>query len=114
MGVYTVGNGRVYRAIIALDGAGYKKGRTEDYTGGCVFNNLDDAYRFIEIYMGGDTDFVPFGLRAEWGVDTEPSEDGWWHYLLETKEFFPIPEISYTDRLHRQPNPSINPVFQAS
>lgn len=104
--VYTVGKGRIYRALIALYGAGYKVGRHDDYRGGCVFRTLADAYRYIDEYINGDTDFVPFGLRAEWELDTEPSEDGWWHYLLYNREFFILEGISDTDRVRRPSTPA--------
>ncbi len=99
--VYTVGKGRIYRALIALYGTGYKVGRHDDYAGGCVFSSLTDAYRYIDEHINGDPDFVPFGLRAQWGVDTEPSEEGWWHYLLYNREFFALEGISEADRRRR-------------
>ena len=87
--LYTIGRDNVYRAKIEVWGEISKTGRydstREGYKGGCVFQTIDDAHRYIkERCLGEEEKFAVFGLdlATQWGVDTVPSDDGWWHHLL--------------------------------
>ena len=82
--LYTVGPRRRYKAFIEVWGNLYKQGRTENYPGGCVFQTKADARRYIG-KIESTKEMGVFGLQASWGIDTEPSEDGWWHYLLKDR-----------------------------
>lgn len=80
--IYTVGNTQSYMDAIEKYGEGevFKFDRHDDDPGGCAFQSIADAQRFIR--ERGNPTWSVFGIDAQWGVDTTPSEDGWWHYLL--------------------------------
>ena len=89
--IYTVGPEKVYKAQLQVWGDLFKVGRTEEYRGGCAFQSIVDAQRWIQEYKKEeDRKFGVFGLNAEWGKDTEPSEDKWWHYLLHNRQVIPL------------------------
>jgi hypothetical protein len=90
--IYTVGPKKIYKAQIQVWGTLFKVGRSEKYRGGCAFQSIADAQRWIEEYKKGkdNREFGVFGLEAEWGKDTEPSEDEWWHYLLHNRQVVPL------------------------
>ena len=83
--IYSVGPAKVYRAAQEIYGPQYKSGRHDDYSGGCAFETYANAQRYIDEKGPDDMEFAVFGLEAEWNVDTEPSEDSWWHYLLNSR-----------------------------
>ncbi|MGB1249037.1 MAG: hypothetical protein ACPG8W_00275 [Candidatus Promineifilaceae bacterium] len=85
--LYTVGPRNVYKAQAEVWGRPLLKvGRSDDYLGGCVFQNVETAQRFIAEKTDGHGDrFGVFGVEADWQSDTIPSEDGWWHHLLLDK-----------------------------
>ncbi len=93
--LYTVGPQWRYKAFIEVWGNLYKQGRTENYPGGCVFQTITDAHRYIE-KTESTKKLGVFGLQATWNVDTEPSEDGWWHHLLNDRPILLLEGIKET------------------
>ncbi len=80
--VYTVGNEQNYDLNIALYGAGFKKvGHRPNYPGGFACKTPEDAARLIAErgYRGA---WAVYELAADWEADTAPSENGWWHALI--------------------------------
>lgn len=91
--LYTVGPARRYRAFLDVWGRLYKTGRKEGYPGGCVFQTIEDAHRFIE-KRNEINNFGVFGLKeVVWDVDTEPSVDGWWHHLLHNRPIVLLDDV---------------------
>lgn len=87
--LYTIGKGKLYHALVEVQGPQKKLGRLDappemNYDGGGVFQTVEDAERYIQKYcIGEEEKYAVFGLAdTVWGVDTVPSKDGWWHYLL--------------------------------
>lgn len=91
--VYTVGPARTYKAKLEVWGNLSKVGRTENYKGGCAFQTIEAAQRFIQEKMPQEpSKYAVFGLEANWETDTEPSEDDWWNYLLVNRPIFLLQE----------------------
>lgn len=57
-----------------------KKGKTEDYPGGSVWETREEA----EVYACNIRS--AFGVLADWEKDTTPSRNGDWHDLLVDAE----------------------------
>lgn len=84
--VFTVGHAKVYDEGLVEYGDDYMKlGRCvrdgERYPGGFAVNTIDDGLRLIE-EQGKAGIWGVYRLDAVWSKDTEPSEDGWWHNLV--------------------------------
>ena len=96
--IYTIGHKVTYliamgeKAILYLKGEGdgilYKSGRTGNYDGGYAFRSEHDAQlRIEELEAGGmPSNYMVFGLRADWDTETEKADDGWWNLLLVDAE----------------------------
>ncbi len=69
-----------------------KIGRQPDYPGGYAFKTIEDAER--ERTRIRRPDFEIFGLLAEWGKDTTPSDGGLWHNLLVDREVVMIQDVT--------------------
>jgi len=83
--IFTIGHRESYFQAFRDHGHCVKRGRDAlgegDYPGGYAFRIRQDGERRIqEAYR--DMEFAVFGLEADWGRDTEPSPEGWWHHLL--------------------------------
>lgn len=96
---YTVGRDKIYRARAEVWGPQCKVGRNnspiEGYKGGCVFQNVADAHRYIREYCRGEEEvFAVFGLKdVDWEKDTTPSDDGWWRHLLWSRPILILDEL---------------------
>jgi hypothetical protein len=77
--IYTIGNTESYLAGLA-DGPLKKKGKTEDYQGGSVWQTYEEA----AVYACNTRSV--FGVLADWEKDTAPSDHGDWHDLLVDAE----------------------------
>jgi hypothetical protein len=99
--IYTIGHKQSYLKAIANspDGTILKSGKQvpckmnlNEYEGGCAFRSIKDAQRRInEEYP--TSDYVVFGLKADWGKDTEKNQNGgWWHNLLKDSEIVVLAE----------------------
>ena len=84
----TIGNRKSYLKAFNDNGEvtkiGYRKegdkGIPEGYSGGYAFKTAEDALRRItEAYS--DTNYIVFGLDADWETQTKLATDGWWHNL---------------------------------
>lgn len=81
--VYTVGPAKMYKAKLEVWGELQKIGRKPDYPGGCAFQSIEAAQRFIQEKMPQEpSKYGVFGLDADWELHTVPSEDSWWNYLI--------------------------------
>jgi len=82
MSVYTVGHEKVYDREAILQGDKFEKlGKTDIYPGGFACETPEDARRLItEFEKQGK--WAVYELEADWDKDTEPSENGWWHALI--------------------------------
>lgn len=79
---YTVGHERNYDRGIVDHGRGFMKaGRQDGYLGGFVLRTVREAYRLIGEF-GKRGEWAVYELDADWGRDTVPSKDGWWHDLV--------------------------------
>lgn len=83
--IYTVGNREHYlQGLAAPPPGGFMKlGRRGGYPGGYAFLTREDAQRRIE--ETGETQWAVFGLDADWERDTVPSQNGWWHALVNDR-----------------------------
>ena len=68
--LYTVGNSEQYFSYIEEDPDAAKG------VGGSVWKTIAEAAAHLNPQLS------IFGVYADWGVDTEPDEDGDWHRLL--------------------------------
>jgi hypothetical protein len=85
--IYTVGSKKAYFRSLLKNGKVIKSGRKRGYAGGCVFRSREDAQRHVdELEIQGYKDYMVFGLLADWGKDTQPSPQHWWHDLLRDAE----------------------------
>ena len=85
--IYTVGSKKAYFRSLLKNGKVIKSGRKRGYAGGCVFRSREDAQRHVdELEIQGYKDYMVFGLLADWGKDTQPSSQHWWHDLLTDAE----------------------------
>lgn len=99
--IYTCGHRQNYLDAIAQSKQGViqKTGRrlpgdehfTHGYDGGCAFQSIDDAQRYIN-EQGDPETWTVFGLDADWNADTTPGADGWWHYLLHDADIVVLGE----------------------
>jgi len=80
--VYTIGNALNYRAYLKRPQGAMKIGRTDSYPGGTVWRTVEDVIKHMDENMGRSHGFAVFEVDAEWGVDTESSQEGPWHDLL--------------------------------
>lgn len=81
MAVYTVGNQRVYDKRIRELGRDFLKiGRTHSYPGGFAVSCVADARKLVIEF--GRNDWAVYELEADWDTDTTPSQNGWWHALV--------------------------------
>ncbi len=85
--IYTLGHRPSYikalRSAAAINKPLKKVGRSEGYPGGYAFKTVNDAERRIaEKYV--EKDYAVFVLLADWDKDTVPSEEGWWHALVNS------------------------------
>lgn len=88
--VFTVGQKDTYDRGIKELGERFRKiGRKEDYPGGFAVSSIADARRLIREFEKEGIWGV-YELDAEWGVDTTPSENGWWHALLRDAVIRPV------------------------
>lgn len=89
--VYTVGHTENYKAAIAANGVIQKTGKREGYQGGIIFQNVEDAKRYLDETGNADIWSV-WGVDAEWGVDTKPTgvDDWYWHWLTRHSDIIPL------------------------
>ena len=81
-GVFTVGHESNYDQGIIEHGDAFRKlGRREDYPGGFACCSVYDAQRLIDEFEKRG-EWAVFELDADWERDTVPSENGWWHALI--------------------------------
>lgn len=80
--VFTVGFEQNYDRGILEYGSEFKKlGRRSTYPGGFAACRVEDAFRLIHEFdqLGK---WAVYELEADWERDTVPSENGWWHALI--------------------------------
>ncbi len=80
--IFTIGSKKSYQIAIDKNGILFKVGKQKDYVGGYAFRTFEDAQLRIEnVYK--DTDFIVWGIKADWNNDTYANPDGGnWHHLL--------------------------------
>jgi len=84
-GVFTVGHEETYDHQLSKFGASFQKmGSRGDYPGGFAVQSVESARRFLEVH-GEGKEWAIYELDAKWGVDTEQSQNGWWHRLLHDR-----------------------------
>jgi hypothetical protein len=80
--VYTVGNRVNYDKNLLRFGEKFQKlGRREGYPGGFALSSVEDAKRLRQ-QLTMEKEWAVYELEAVWGVDTQQSENGWWHSLI--------------------------------
>lgn len=89
--IYTIGHEGNYLANIEKYGTIHKLGKTDDYSGGYAFKTREDARRRIDEKYP-NRGFAVFGLKADWNLDTVPSDDGWWRNLIRDAEIVVMAE----------------------
>lgn len=83
-GVFTVGNEEHYDRGIREHGRKFmKSGRSAGYSGGFACRTAADAERLIDD-RGKRGEWAVYKLDADWDRDTVPSENGWWHALVNS------------------------------
>ena len=89
--IFTIGSKGSYQRAINEYGVIFKTGKQEDYVGGYAFLTFEDAqFRIESTYE--DTDFVVWGMKADWYTDTYMNPEGNnWHHLLSDAEIIPLP-----------------------
>jgi hypothetical protein len=85
--IYTIVRREDYLKTLAEspDGSVYKVGQGDGYPGGSVWKTYGEAayYARTNHYQG---EYLVFGVKAEWGVDTAPNPLAYWHDLLVDAE----------------------------
>jgi len=85
--IYTIGSKKAFMRNYLKNGKVMKTGRRRGYAGGCAFETREEAQRHIdELELQGYKGMMVFGLLADWGKDTAPSQNNWWHDLIKDSE----------------------------
>jgi hypothetical protein len=82
--VYTLGNKESYRRGLKEHGEDFKKlGRTEDYSGGSVWQTSKEVFDYIKENSPRLDAYGVFEIDANWEQDTEECGESF-HDLLKT------------------------------
>lgn len=97
--IYTVGHATSYRQGIREQSEKGEKlfklgprpasADREAYTGGFAVHTIKDAWRLIDEH-GKQGEWEPFGLVADWDLDTKPTTSGWWRDLQRDAEIIDL------------------------
>lgn len=87
--IYCLGHQESYDAGLSQGLHKKKRGRDgERYGGGAVWQTQEAAQQVADDWPG----YAVYGVRARWGVDTEPSKMGDYHRLLVDSEIVQLEE----------------------
>lgn len=92
--IYTIGNRDIYLRFLFQYGEDFfKVGSRNDYPGGYAFQSVEDAERCIS-ERHYNSDYMVFGLLADWEDDTIPDPGGyWWHVLKNDARIVLLPDM---------------------
>ena len=74
--IYTIGHTWSYLNAFQELGSVMKRGRTNDYQGGSVWQTQEEAAEYAK------DGYSVFGVKADWEKDTVPNIESNWHDLL--------------------------------
>lgn len=90
--IYTLGSRRSYLHAFGTPPV-TKIGRTANYPGGYAFKTIADARRHKE-EAHPHTDFIVFGLLADWETDTHETAGQWWRNLTFDRQCVMIQDVT--------------------